>query len=86
MARFLERQRASAVANSLLSHMALARIAAITGNRRTILCPSSDGVSCAAGTDWSGGWLLFLDEDGNRRPDADGEILRADMEPTSRHL
>ena len=30
--------------------------------------------------------MLFVDEDGNRRPDSSDEILRVDLEPTSRHL
>ncbi|HSD16078.1 MAG TPA: GspH/FimT family pseudopilin [Thermomonas sp.] len=86
LADFLERQRASAAMNSLLTHMALARVAAITRNRRAVLCPSVDGQHCETGTDWSNGWMLFLDEDGNRTPDAGDEIIRVDLEPTSRHL
>jgi type IV fimbrial biogenesis protein FimT len=85
-AGFLERQRASAAMNSLLTHMALARVAAITHNRRAVLCPSVDGQHCEVGTDWSAGWMLFLDDDGNRIPDASDEIIRVDLEPTSRHL
>ena len=30
--------------------------------------------------------MLFLDDDGNRAPDASDEIIRVDLEPTSRHL
>ena len=83
---FLERQRTSAAISSLTTHMSLARMAAISSNRRAVLCPSSDGASCEAGTDWSTGWMLFVDEDGNRKPDASDEVLRVDLEPTSRHL
>lgn len=86
MAEFAERQRASAAVGTLMSQMALARTAAITHNRRTVLCPSPDGRHCEAGNDWSQGWLLFVDEDGNHRPDADADILRADQDPTNRHL
>ena len=86
MGRFIEQQRAFAATESLLSHMALARMAAISRNQRAVLCPSANGTDCEAGTDWSQGWMLFLDEDGNRRPDANDEILRVDLEPTSRHL
>ena len=85
-AGFIERQRASAAITSLMSHMALARVAAISRNQRAVLCPSSDGVHCEASTDWSQGWMLFVDEDGNRRPDGSDDILRVDLEPTSRHL
>ena len=82
----IEHTRTSAAINSLTTHMALARIAAITHNRRAVLCPSSDGNQCRADTDWSGGWMLFMDDDGNHKPDASEEILRVDLAPTSSHL
>ena len=83
---FVEHQRTLAAISSLMTHMSLARMTAISRNRRAVLCPSGDGLSCNAGTDWSTGWMLFVDEDGNRRPDTRDEILRMDLEPTSRHL
>ena len=83
---FMEQQRTLAAISSLTSHMSLARMAAVTRNQRTVLCPSRNGNSCEAGTDWSTGWMLFLDEDGNRQPDSGDEVLRVDLEPTSRHL
>ena len=86
MRALIERHRASAAASSLISHMQLARMAAVSRSRRAVLCPSSDGANCQPGTDWSPGWLLFVDDDGNRRPDASDDILRADREPTSRRL
>lgn len=85
-AGFIERQRASAAMNSLLTHMTLARVSAITRNRRAVLCPTTDGQHCELGTDWSAGWMLFADDDGNRIPDASEDIIRVDLEPTSRHL
>jgi type IV fimbrial biogenesis protein FimT len=86
MAGFIEHQRATATATSLTTHMQLARMAAVSRNRRAVLCPTSDGNSCAAGTDWSTGWMLFVDDDGNRRPDHNDDILRVDLQPTSTHL
>lgn len=86
MRPFIERQRTSAAVTSLMAHMQLARMAAIARNRRAVLCPTQDGRHCEAGTDWSQGWMLFVDDDGNRRPDAGDDILRVELEPTSRHL
>ena len=86
MNALVEQQRASAAASSLMTHMQLARIAAVSRNRRTVLCPTPDGTACASGTDWSQGWMLFVDEDGNRRPDHGDDVLRQETEPTSRHL
>ncbi|MDI1252040.1 GspH/FimT family pseudopilin [Thermomonas sp.] len=82
----IEHQHASAAMSSLTTHMAQARMAAITYRRPAVLCPSTTGTSCDAGSDWSGGWMLFLDQDGNHQFDVTDEILRADLTPTSRHL
>lgn len=86
LTRLIEHQRTASATASLHAHMALARMTAVTRNQRTVLCPSSDGKACAPGTDWSTGWMLFSDEDGNKQPDAMDDILRIDLEPTSRHL
>lgn len=83
---FIEHQRASAAMSALHSHIALARIAAVTQNHRTVLCPSNDGHTCAGGTDWSQGWMAFVDKNSNRKLDTDDEVLQIDLAPTSRHL
>lgn len=81
-----ERQRASNAMSSLTTQMAQARMAAITYRRPAILCPSADGLACHPGGDWSMGWMLFLDRNDDRRPDAADDILRMDLTPRSRHL
>ncbi|SBV35430.1 putative type IV pilus assembly protein fimt [uncultured Stenotrophomonas sp.] len=86
MAPLVERQRAISAGNALLTQLAMTRMAAITHRSHAALCPSTNSLTCNAGTDWSGGWLLFLDRDGNRRPDNVGDILHADNTPPSRHL
>ncbi|HRN61219.1 MAG TPA: GspH/FimT family pseudopilin [Luteimonas sp.] len=85
-ARMLGHLRTTAALESLTTHMSLARMAAVTRRRPTILCPSTTGTSCGSGTDWSGGWMLLVDSNGNRRPDPDDEVLRVDLTPTSRAL
>lgn len=82
----IERQRVSSAVTSLTTHMALARMAAITHRRPAILCPSTTGTSCDPAGDWSNGWMLFLDNDNNRRPGDTDDLLRVDLEPRSRHL
>lgn len=78
-AGMIEHHRATAAVESLQSHMALARTTAITYNRSVVLCPSRDGRTCSNDTDWSGGWLLFIDQNRNRQPDPGDEILRKDL-------
>lgn len=85
-ASLLEYQRSSAAITSLMAHMSLARMAAVSRNRRAVLCPSTDGMTCSSSLDWSAGWMLFVDDDGNRVPDIREDILRVDLQPTSRHL
>lgn len=49
----------------LLSIVAAVNHAALTGNH-AVLCPSLDGAHCRTGTDWSGGWIAFTDNNGDR--------------------
>lgn len=86
LGNLLERQRAIAATNALVAHLSLARLTAITRNSHTVFCPSANGTGCDAGTDWSGGWMLFLDRDGNRRPDGADDIVRVDSTALSQHL
>lgn len=86
MGSLLERHRATAAMDALATQLQLARMAAITYRQPAVLCPSSDGTGCDGLPDWSGGWLLFLDADGNRQPDAGEEVIRVERAPTSRHL
>ncbi|MCL7714190.1 GspH/FimT family pseudopilin [Stenotrophomonas mori] len=77
----IERQRTVSAGHMLLTRLALARMTAITRGAPAVLCPSTDGVRCGDSSDWSGGWLLFLDPDGNRRPDQADDIVRAENAP-----
>ena len=86
MAALMERQRAAAATNALVTQLAMARMAAISKRGISVLCPSRNGANCDAGSDWSGGWLLFIDRDGNRQPDHAQDIISADNTPLSRHL
>ena len=84
--QLIESQRTASAISSLQSHMALARMAAVSRNNRTVLCPTPDGQHCTNSTDWSTGWMLFVDENGNRKPDAGDDILRVEQQPISTHL
>ena len=50
--------------------------AALTG-RHVVLCASGDGLTCARSTDWSRGWILFVDRDGDRQRADDETLLRS---------
>lgn len=43
--------------------------------REIVVCPASAS-QCAGGTDWSPGWIAFIDGDGNRLRSPDEQIVR----------
>ena len=62
-------------ANSFISAMMLAKNEAIKRSGFATICPSTNGTSCAGGTVWSNGWIVFADVDGNGTVDAGEEII-----------
>lgn len=62
-----------AQAQDLLSTLALARSEAVKRGVRVTACVSSDGLHCQSVGDWTQGWMLFEDTDGN--------AVRSDAEP-----
>lgn len=51
--------------NQLVSAISLARSEAVRNTRGAGVCSSANGTSCAGTADWSGGWLVWSDIDGN---------------------
>lgn len=50
-----------AATNELLSALHVARSEAIKLNSRVSICPTSGGGTLCAGSDWSKGWVVFVD-------------------------
>ena len=75
LSAFTARMQATTAVGDMSASLALARIEAVSHGRIAILCPSNDGGHCSGGRDWSSGWLVYLDTDGDGEP-GDGEILR----------
>lgn len=68
--------RLRAETDALFHAIHLARKASIARRRVVSLCPSADGGTCAPGTDWSAGWILFVNDDRDDPPRLDaGERL-----------
>lgn len=76
-----KRQQVDATLHLLTSHLATARVTAITQNVPVIVCPSAGDGRCSADSDWSANWLMFRDPDGNRQPDDDLDIYRNEQAP-----
>ncbi|MCD9029779.1 GspH/FimT family pseudopilin [Luteimonas sp. BDR2-5] len=65
--------RVATATNEMIATLSLARGEAIRNARGAIVCPSADGAIC--GDDWTAGWIIWADHDGNGVPD-DDEVIR----------
>ena len=63
-------QQLKAVSSELLDAIANARAQAIARNEKVKLMPSD-----LAGADWTQGWTVFIDRDGDHEPGPDDEVL-----------
>lgn len=86
LSKLLLQQRVLTTQHALIAHLHLARTTAIWRRKKTLICPSSNGRQCINASNWSAGWLVFLDPDGNGQPDQDTDIIRFTAHPTSVHL
>ena len=72
----LARSRQAVEINALFHAVHLARKESIVQRRTVSLCASEDGQSCSGGTDWSAGWIVFRNTDGDSPPTVDaGEFI-----------
>ena len=72
----IERYHLNSASNDLARGLTLARTEAINRASTVRMCPSLDGRSCMAGGDWSHGWLVFTDGNGDGRVQ-DIELIEA---------
>lgn len=72
----LRQSRMTAAANNLVSALNTARSEAVMRARRVSVCPSADGDGCG-GSDWSVGWIAYVDGGVAGRFDGDDLVLRA---------
>jgi len=74
-ATLIERNRTTTVANRLIADLARTRSEAITTHTRTVFCPSADARTCAAGSNFTFGWIGFQDRDGDAQADAGEKVF-----------
>lgn len=72
MTRLLSTWQRDQATRSITDHLALARSEAIRWSHRVVMCSSTDGRTCAPGSnrEWKSGWLVFqdLNSDGQFNP------------------
>lgn len=61
----------SALAGSLLDAV---RRSALSGSE-VVMCPDTGTTQCKGSVDWSGGWIVFADLNGNRSRDANEPLV-----------
>ena len=75
MSNFVNDDRLTTQINSLVGHLALARSQAITLQEPVTVCASSNQQSCSS-TDWTSGWVVFVDADASGDFSLGDELLR----------
>jgi type IV fimbrial biogenesis protein FimT len=62
--------------NALFHAVHLARKESIMRRRVVSICPSNDSLQCSPGVNWSNGWIMFDNADGDEPPRVDpGEVV-----------
>src|SRR5690554_4362610 len=82
----LERTRVATTMHQVSADLAMARSTAIMRRAQVVVCPRTADFRCRGDRDWSQGWIVFTDDDGNRQPDEKAHILRATDPPAHRTL
>ena len=81
-AETLARQRVQTTLHLISADLAMARNAAIMRRNQVVACPGEALHGCRSDADWSQGWIVFTDPDGNRQPDADADLIRVANAPS----
>jgi type IV fimbrial biogenesis protein FimT len=68
--------RIAAQANQVITAFNYARSEAVKRAAPATVCSTSGGAACAGSTNWSTGWLVFADADGDGSVDGGEAILR----------
>jgi type IV fimbrial biogenesis protein FimT len=74
MTGMLQDGRMTAQVNHLMAHLNLARSESIKRGTAVTLCKTEDSASCATGSAWHSGWIIFVDPNANHHID-DGETI-----------
>ncbi|KQZ59987.1 MULTISPECIES: GspH/FimT family pseudopilin [unclassified Lysobacter] len=72
----LERYELASTLQSLSADVDYARGAAITRRTQVVLCPRAENGRCRPNGRWEAGWVIFVDRNGDQRPDATDKPLR----------
>lgn len=71
---FIKEQRLRSAGNAILMSFQYMRIESMRLGQTITMCPSADGATCA-GSNYSTGWIIFVDDDSNGSRTAGSEEL-----------
>lgn len=74
-ARSLAASRVAEATSTLYGAVVRTRSEALKRHSRIVMCSSIDGLTCAAGSRWDVGWVIFEDEDANGMPESSSERI-----------
>lgn len=74
-ASLTERWRVDATVETLVADIRLARSTATRTSRAVVMCARAADGNCSAGNDWSTGWVVFSDLNGDSALDADEPLI-----------
>lgn len=63
--KIMQNHRAVTITNAMVSSLSLARSEAVMRGMPVSICPAADQNFNACGNDWSQGWIIFVNPDGN---------------------
>lgn len=69
LADYVRTSRVVSTTNELVAALTAARTFAVSRSVQTVICASSNGISCTASTTWGSGWMVFEDCDGDNTLD-----------------
>ncbi len=71
----MENMQQNSTMRKLYTALKLARSEAIKYNQEIRLCPSKNGESCLATTDWNRGWIIYVDANTIAKLDEEDKVL-----------
>jgi len=73
---FTNRQRMKAAVTGLHQDLQAARSQAVFRGAEVIACPGTPDNGCSGGSDWSNGWIVFEDDNGDQQRQETETLLR----------
>lgn len=76
LTQFSRQQKMKAAIGQLQNDLLMGRSEAVTRNVSTVACPGRPATGCTGGSDWTGGWIVFADLDGDQQRQAGEPLVR----------